>query len=697
MRALPDDRLRLSPSDLNNFLACRHLTSLDLRRARGEIVLDKAPRPDAALIAEKGQRHEEAFLEALKAEGKQVVAIPTFGDNGADPQTSARATEQAMRTGAEVVYQAAFLDDDWLGFADFLLRIDEPSALGDWSYEAYDTKLARYPKPYFILQLAFYTEQIGRIQGRMPVQMHVVLGSREVKSFRYDDFAAYVAHVRHQFLDALASDGPPPYPYPVEHCDYCDWWKRCKDKRRADDHLSLVAALTRQQSIRLEDGGVETVAALAALPDDATVQRLPRTTLDALHQQARLQVYTRETGERIREFLPLEQERGFQRLPTPSAADVFFDIEGDPYWGDDGLEYLLGTWTEDGGYEPRWAHDEQQERQAFEDWVDWVTARLVEHPDLHLYHYNHYEPTALKRLMSKYGTREAEVDELLRRKVFCDLYVVVRQAMRIGQESYSLKELEGFYPFERDAEVTQAGGSILAYEDYLDSRDPAQLEAIAEYNDDDCRSTYALRNWLLDERAEAERQFDTVLPSRDAIEAKERSPEAEARLAETARLKDELNAGLPEEEDEGTPDQRARQLMADLLEYHRREAKPEWWAYFDRIGETPDELVDDTEAVGDLALDSDLPSARRRSRTSIRCGSRPSSTSSAPARSSTPRPRSSSRSGQSTTRKGSPGSSEARRPTASRCPALSRPFRRSTPPSRRPRSSASRTASSPTA
>src|SRR3954467_3275289 len=158
MRALSDNRLRLSPSDLNNFLACRHLTSLDLRRARGEITLDKAPRPDAALIAEKGQRHEEAFLDVLRAEGKQVVAIPTLDGNGTDPHTSAHATERAMRAGAEVVYQAAFLDDDWIGYADFVIRVDEPSDLGGWSYEAFDTKLARYPKPYFILQLAFYTE-----------------------------------------------------------------------------------------------------------------------------------------------------------------------------------------------------------------------------------------------------------------------------------------------------------------------------------------------------------------------------------------------------------------------------------------------------------------------------------------------------------------------------------------------------------
>ena len=147
---------------------------------------------------------------------------------------------------------------------------------------------------------------------------------------------------------------------------------------------------------------------------------------------------------------------------------MFFDIEGDPYWGRGGLEYLFGSVTED-GYEPLWAHDRAQERAAFERWVDWITARLERHPDLHVYHYNHYEPTALKALMARYGTREAEVDDLLRRKVFVDLYAIVRQALRIGKESYSLKAVEAMYPFERDAEVTEAGGSILAYQEYLAS------------------------------------------------------------------------------------------------------------------------------------------------------------------------------------------------------------------------------------
>ncbi|MEA2766961.1 MAG: hypothetical protein QOK07_3365, partial [Gemmatimonadaceae bacterium] len=498
-----DDELWLSPTDVNNFLACRHLPALDLLRARGQLRQDKPPRPDAELIAERGRIHEQRFLEELEASAREVLRIP----DGIPLTEAAALSEEAMRNGVDCIHQAAFVDGHWRGFADFLLRVEAPSELGDYSYEAYDAKLATHPKPYFIHQLVFYTEQIGRIQGWMPDRMYLVLGNQEQPSFRTTDFTAYTRRVRDEYIAYLASldaDLEPPYPYPVEHCAYCDWWARCRDKRRADDHLSLVAFLARGQAIKLEAAGVRTVEELAALPPESTVPRLARKTVAGLQQQARLQVEARRTGELQHEFLQPEFGRGFARLPEPSAGDVFFDIEGDPYWGDEGLEYLLGNVTEDGTYRLYWAHDRREEQEAFEQWIDWIRARLREFPDLHIYHYNAYEPVAIKKLMARYGSRESEVDELLRRKVFVDLYGVVRQAMRIGKESYSLKSVEDFYAFTRDTEVTEAGGSILAYQEYLESRDQAKLDAIAAYNADDCRSTLGLRDWLLQERAGAE-------------------------------------------------------------------------------------------------------------------------------------------------------------------------------------------------
>ncbi len=613
-----DGRLHLSPSDLNNFLACEHRTALDLGRARGEITLVKTLRPDAELIAERGRRHEEDYLAGLEADGLDVVRI----ERGED---AVAATEAAMRAGRQVIHQASFAVANWRGRADFLLRVDEPSELGPFSYEPADAKLATHPKPYFVFQLLFYADQVAQIQRRYPARIHVVLGTKERRSLKPRDFAAYADRVQARFLKTLKAyhDGAdPPYPYPVEHCDYCDWWARCRDRRRADDHLCLVAFLTRAQAMKLEAAGVRTVAQLAGLPGERAVPGISRPTLAGLRQQAWLQLHSRGQEPPLHELLPPEPGRGFSRMPAPSAGDVFFDIEGDPYWGEEGLEYLLGSMTLDGeggapAYKALWAHDRAQERVAFEQWVDWITARLAREPDLHVYHYNHYEPTAIKKLMARHGTREAEVDELLRRKVFVDLYTVVRQAMRIGTASYSLKEVEALYPLERDAEVTDAGGSILAYQGWLVTREDQRLEAIEEYNADDCRSTLGLRDWLLDERGGVS-FAETDAPSAMSDAQRERLAEGERLEAalhssvergQTPRDTPDVDRGQTPRD---TPDvdrgQTPQVLLADLLLYHRREARPEWWAYFERLGRTPDELRDeDPEAIGDLAPADDVP------------------------------------------------------------------------------------------
>src|SRR5439155_5898188 len=138
-----------------------------------------------------------------------------------------------------------------------------------------------------------------------------------------------------------------------------------------------------------------------------------------------------------------------------------------------GLEYLFGIlWVEDG--EPRhrafWAHDRASERRALQELVDFIHEQLRRDPDLHVYHYASYEPSALKRLMGEYGTREDEIDDLLRREVFVDLYAVVRQALRISQPSYSIKKVEAFY-MTRKAELRSGDDSILIYERWRDNHD----------------------------------------------------------------------------------------------------------------------------------------------------------------------------------------------------------------------------------
>jgi uncharacterized protein len=573
-----DTRILFSPSDLNAFLECEHLTQLELAVARHELERPEHENPQAELVRRKGEEHEAGYLAELEAEGRRVVAV---GNDG-DLEAAARATEDAMRRGAEVIYQGCFVDGRWRGLADFVER--QP----DGGYEVVDTKLARHSKPTYVLQLCFYSEQVGRIQGSVPERMHVVLGTRERESLRVADFLAYYHRVRERFVGEVAA-GIDVYPLPVSFCSRCDFERRCDERWRADDHLSLVARMRRDQVRRLEPAGITTTAALAAAPDEARPPSMPPRTFETLRDQAAMQVAARGDGPAWK-VLPSEPARGFELLPPPSAGDLFFDIEGDPFWEPGrGLEYLWGIVEAAGAFTPFWAHDRAQERRALEGVIDLIREHRAADPAMHVYHYAAYEITALRRLSCEYGTREEELDELLRAEVFVDLYKVVSQGLRLSYERYGLKQVETFY-FERTADLRSGDDSILLYENYLERHDPAVLDQIASYNEEDCASTLGLRDWLLGLRPGA-------APTREPKEPRG-APDG---AAETEELRAALLAGLPDDHRDVGEADRHRWLAAQLLLYHRREEKPVWWAFFDRIGRTAEELQErDSDAIGGL-------------------------------------------------------------------------------------------------
>jgi predicted RecB family nuclease len=577
-----DGRPLFSPTDLNAFLACEHLTTLQLAVARRELEKPFRHNPHAELIRRKGEEHEATYLARLASEGRVVVTID------GDWERAAAETERAIREGADIVYQAALTDGTWRGFADFVER------LPDGSHEVVDTKLARRARPPHVLQLCFYTEQLARIQGRAPQAMHVVTGLEERESFRPEDFAAYYRRLRARFLAAV-EQGRQTYPYPVEHCVLCDFISICKQRWAEDDHLTLVAGMSRLQVERLQAAGIATLEALAAAAPDTKVKSMRATTFQGLNHQAELQLYRRRTGRHRVDHLPLEPDRGFALLPEPSEGDVWLDLEGDPWYEPGrGLEYLFG-WIELGDdgeprYEFLWARGREGEKRAFEQLVDHLVERRRRFPGMHVYHYAQYERTALSRLMGEHGTREDEIDDILRGEVLVDLFRVTKQALRASVPSYSIKFVEELYDFERHAEVGGGGESVNAFETWLETGDDSLLDGIRDYNREDCLSLYELHRWLL-ERRPAE------LPWRLPPEEREPSEEARERRTERERVRDELLADA----EEGDP----RWLLAHLLDYHRREEKPQWWEYFHHRSLDEEELLDDGDTIGGLALEGE--------------------------------------------------------------------------------------------
>ena len=579
-------QLRFSPSDLGDFVACEHLTQLELAVAQRGDTRPSGDNAFAGLLQRKGEAHERAYLESLRESGHAVVEVGLR--EAGDWETAARAAEDAMRAGAECIYQAVLVDDGWRGIADFLERVDTPSSLGPWSYVVLDTKLARRPKPEHALQLCFYSQALGRVQGLEPEAAYVVLGTRERFRIRLADVSAYYRRVRRRF-ESAAANRPQTAPYPCEHCEVCVFKAACEEQWEREDHLLRVANIRRDQIGKLVASGITSLTALAESRSGTAIPRLAPQTFEGLREQAALQHQSRRSGKIEYLERPFEIGRGFAMLPPRSPGDIVLDLEGNPFFEPArGLEYLFGVLTLDGDqprYQAFWAHDREGERRALETLVDFIHERLARYPDLHVYHYGAYEPGAIKRLIGEHATREAQVDDLLRRKVFVDLFTILRQACRAGARSYSLKDLEALFDYARTAAVVSANEAMLVYERWVQDQDPRILDEIAGYNEDDCRATLGLLDWLHKVRP-------SDLPWPTPAEPSALSEETAQAIDARQRLRAELLEGA----EPGSP----RWLAGELLEYHRREARPAWWRYFERLGMSVEELVEDSESIGGL-------------------------------------------------------------------------------------------------
>ena len=534
------------------------------------------------------------------------------------------ATVEAMRAGREIIVQGALVEGRWSGRIDILRRVEIPCILGDWSYEVIDTKLARETRSGTILQLSLYSDLVRSVQGVLPEHMYVVAPwtKFEPQVYRTNDYAAYYRLVR-TWLESALVDGTNEltYPDPKEHCDVCRWSRQCDSRRRRDDHLCLVAGIYNRQIDELKGKGVETTSNLASMPLPLwwKPERGAAASYERIREQARVQVEGRESRRPVYEVLAPKPEIGFARLPEPSPGDIFLDFEGDPFVGPNGLEYLFGylTANEDGQqeYTGLWAFSYDEEKRHFERFVDWVTDRWERYPDLHVFHFAPYETSAMKRLMGRHGTREEEVDRMLRASLFVDLYTVVRGGLRASVESYSIKELERFFGFTRDVSLSEANSALYGVYVPLELGDPEAIredhkETVEGYNRDDCVSTYYLREWLEGIRQDL---IDSGAVIGRPVSGEGQATDRITERQEIVRVLGERLAGdVPALVEDRSSEQHARWVLANILDWHRREEKAVWWEYFRLSDGSVEELMDERQAVADLRFVKQVESPGKR-------------------------------------------------------------------------------------
>jgi predicted RecB family nuclease len=606
------DSIIYSASDLAAAARCEYalLRDFDARLGWGPgiIVEDELLARTAAL----GNEHERRRLDQLREEfGDGVVVIGRPAYTVAGFTAAAAATQRVIANGARVVYQATMFDGRFVGFADFLVRD------GD-RYRVSDTKLARSAKVTALLQIAAYADTLSRSGIPVSPEAELVLGNGKAVRYRIDELIPVYAEQRgrlQRLLDEHYADGAP-VRWEDERVHACFRCPACEEQVRATDDLLLVAGMRVSQRAKLLAAGISTLAELA--DHTGPVAELPARTRDKLVAQAKLQVRQRDTG--IPQF-EVADPQPLALLPNPDDGDLFFDFEGDPLWTADGtdwgLEYLFGVLEggRSGAFHPLWAHDRRDERKALTDFLALVAKSRRRFPNMHIYHYASYEKTALLRLAGRHGVGEDEVDELLRSGTLVDLYPIVRKSIRVGSESVGLKALEPLYMGSqlRSGDVTTAADSITQYAQYCQLRSNGQfdeattvLKKIEDYNLYDCRSTRALRDWLLMRAFESGIAPIGAQPVPDGERIEQHDP-----LAATLQEFTGAAAG-----GERTSEQTAVALVAAARGYHRREDKPFWWAHFDRLNYPADEWADDTDVfmVSDatLAVDWDRPPRARK-------------------------------------------------------------------------------------
>lgn len=607
-----DGNLFFAPSDLITYMESPFASHMERHRLMDRSVSELMDPTDAMLKAlqDKGIEHEDDFLKTLRSEHKSVVEI----DRASSDVMQAR-TKTAMEDGADVIAQAYLQLDNFGGLADFLVKVPGDSTLGDFHYEIWDTKLSKKMKPYFAIQLCCYAEMIEHMQGVKPVNVAIVLGDNTNTALKVRDYFGYYSALKAAFLEFHDQWAPENPPDPAESSTHGRWSEHAAKLLEDRRHLSLVANITGAQIKRLEAAEITTVDDLANSGQDQ-ISKLNRDIFHRLKAQAKIQIESEGKETPLHRVLPHEPHHpiGLALLPPGSEADLFFDIEGFPLI-EGGLEYLWGvTYFDESGnrtFRDFWAHDPEQEKQAFTDFIDWVYARWRDNPSMHIYHYASYEVTAVRRLMGRYGVREYEVDTLLRNEVFVDLFKVVRHGVLIGEPRYSIKNVEHLYRDKRDTEVASGGESVAIYEawraapDAMTWQDSEVLEAIRNYNIDDCNSTQELAEWLRSEQQDHNIEF--VRASSDEIDV------VEEEATDLTRLRDIL-LQLSEKE-AGDDKSFVLRNLAWLLEFHKREIKPTWWRLFDRMGLTEIDLHDDMDCLVGLqrtAKEPYLPTPKSR-------------------------------------------------------------------------------------
>ena len=575
-----------SPSKIKSFLNCKYILVNDFYKDEKDLKKKKISKTNE-LRFKKGFDHEDKYFALLKKKYKKTINLR---DPKKKNEERFKETIDAMKKGYDVIRSGFFIDEDWIGETDFLIKTDKKkSKLGDYSYEIYDTKNSNKVRDDHVIQVGVYCVMLEKIQGVLPEKFYIVLKDHHIEPIKLSNVYNYVLFNKDRFQNYIENDLDNTKPEKCGYCNICDWIEECEKIWIKEDHLNQLGNINKVQIKKLNEVGIKTIADLSKKPQSFKVKNLNPEVFKRLNISSKLRKKFEETGKPQSHIIEenLNLEKGFNLLPEPSESDLFFDIESvQDHIVEGGLEYLFGFYYYENGkpiFKALWAHNRKQEKKNLQEFFKFTKKHFEKYPNAKIYHYAKYEITAFRKLVARHNVCDIEYDNYLRQSRFVDLLAVVKNAVLVSENSYSLKNLEIFYDFKRTGEVQKGDVSEDYYATWLETDEKKFLNEIEDYNKQDCHSTFSLRDWLLSIRPEKCNWY------------KPEQPSEEEKGFETA-----LNLYRHKLANEKIKYPEIKEIAEQILGFFRRDQRSEWRMFFERKNMSHDELIEDTECIGDL-------------------------------------------------------------------------------------------------
>jgi uncharacterized protein len=487
---------------LINYQRCRRRAYLD---AFGDLAQRDSVNEYVLKLVQDSQENQRSVLS------NQSIVQPDHPAR--DWQAAAAATFNLMQQGVDRIYQGVLTTQTEHGVTlksnpDLLVKHPGISHFGDWLYAPTEIKLGKRPKLEYQVAVAFHAKVLAEVQGAWTETAWLMLRDRGAYSVDLWEMLPRMQEILDECIQMMLQQQEPEVFIARSRCSLCHWLSHCHAIAKENQHLSLLPGVTPTRFVQLQALNLLTIKALAETKPSylesvpgfgkEAAYKLVRQAFSVLHNRAvfieeSLQPTYRNSTNHYSE-VPVHSAQNFlaELLPT-AAIELYFDIEAEPSLN---LIYLHGVLVVDRPANTQTFHSLLAERPEDEVVVWQQLLELVwRYPTAPIFHFCPFEVQTIERLAKLYGTPPSHIKPLLSR--FVDVHERMTRLVTLPVESYALKQVARWLGFEWRDPSANGAQSICWYSQWLSTGDRTHLNAILTYNEDDCRATHHIKEWLV--------------------------------------------------------------------------------------------------------------------------------------------------------------------------------------------------------